>query len=712
VGGYVVTLEEYLSGDYHVDQQDLIGVARIIAEVVPTFALSVSNSQWPYGLIARNSFPINPNTEPSHGTSAMILTALGRLIGWCAPPGGKPTAETIDAGALRSAWRVAALRLAKSLIGRRGTWSESFKDNDPLTISHVADLISALARSPKNKVTRERLSMIIPDAVSRIEALAKANPADETSFRAAMASTPFSINGFIVLRIARAKCDLDGTSRFDNSDYRRFFESRLHDQLSYSSIPDSRFDPAELAFCLEGLLLCAPEAVDPSLFERVLEVLAEKQAASAYWRPNTPFWSEQKGQIMLPLSVEGANSLMRSIAVMDGRKLHGTFSEQAVPMLRRFWQWVRARKVQIEVSGERCSGWHSEHVNSPDLLHLWDTSQVLEFLNGYRNLLDRHVADKTLLLSRLASPVSPTDRPRDWRSGWAKITQQFEPSKAADKHTQTYRKLYSDFIRPWGDGKPTNFSMLLYGPPGTGKSQLAQNVAIALGLRMITVTVSDFLGRGGEFVESRVKAIFQTLEAQSDAVILFDEIDAFLLDRDSDFYREQDTLFQFLTPGMLTKINDLRTKHRCIFIIATNYANRIDPAIKRTGRIDKRYLLSLPDRKQRLAIVEGLVGRPPSNANEIAASSLYFGYSDIRGAVQDAGGKNATDPAILSRMSEREPSTSLLSYARRIEEENYPKDEVAELAGMAKEVGRLDVFDEAIRVVPIMRRRSFKRYLH
>ena len=57
------------------------------------------------------------------------------------------------------------------------------------------------------------------------------------------------------------------------------------------------------------------------------------------------------------------------------------------------------------------------------------------------------------------------------------------------------------------------------------------------------------------------------LGAQSACVILFDEIDSFLLDRDSEHYRRQDTLFQFLTPGMLTKINDLRKAARSIFII-------------------------------------------------------------------------------------------------------------------------------------------------
>src|SRR5690606_41411447 len=52
------------------------------------------------------------------------------------------------------------------------------------------------------------------------------------------------------------------------SKFRQYFESLLHDHLSYSTIPDSRFDPAELAFCLEGLLRIQRSSVDRALMDR------------------------------------------------------------------------------------------------------------------------------------------------------------------------------------------------------------------------------------------------------------------------------------------------------------------------------------------------------------------------------------------------------------------------------------------------------------
>src|SRR5205823_4113066 len=126
-------------------------------------------------------------------------------------------------------------------------------------------------------------------------------------------------------------------------------------------------------------------------------VLGTEQETSAYWRPNRPFIGKPTGEIFLPLSVEGANSLLRSVEIMDGNNLYGTFAAVAVPMFRRFWQWLRARKVEFRSLRTTCVGWQSEHINDADIIHLWDTSQVLEFLVAFRQLLQRHVARQTLI---------------------------------------------------------------------------------------------------------------------------------------------------------------------------------------------------------------------------------------------------------------------------------------------------------------------------
>src|SRR5262249_170446 len=144
---------------------------------------------------------------------------------------------------------------------------------------------------------------------------------------------------------------------------RQYFEGTLHDNLSFSSIPDSRFDPAEVAFCLEGLLLAESTSVAPALFRRVLEVMSTAQAENAFWRPTKPFMAKRTGMSLFPISVEAANSLLRACELYDGRRLHDTFGSANLHLFRRYWQWLRARQVRFDYGGESVVGWHSEHVN-------------------------------------------------------------------------------------------------------------------------------------------------------------------------------------------------------------------------------------------------------------------------------------------------------------------------------------------------------------
>jgi hypothetical protein len=590
------TLEGYLATEYLAQKQEIETIDRMLGYATVSFSEVFDGRQWPYEHWTRpNTGQTGPtrSLNVSQGTLSMVLTATGRLLGYCSLPKGTFAGLPVgDRRPLEANWKKGLTTLLSNLASTGKIGSSSFGENNPLTISHLAELWSLLEPA-KFQNERKLLFKHLRTARAELDRRLAKDPSIEALLAPSKDNGRYYRNAFVPLRALRAATALDLIATPVKIRYRVFFESTLHDQLSFSSIPDSRFDPAELIFCLEGLLLCAPESIDSSLFHRVLEVLAEQQNTSAYWRPNKPFIASQTGSIMLPISVEGANSLMRSTDLMDANRLYDTFTAKSLPLIQRFWHWLRARSVRFDWKGKSCMGWHSEHVNDTNLIHIWDTSQVTEFMVSFREMLERHIATESLRLSRLSIKRL---KPKPGEESWSAKTKAYEPMLGCDKSVQIYEQLASDFVNSWEAGAPENFSMLLYGPPGTGKSTIADNLAEVLDMPLTTVTVSDFLGAGGANVEARAKAIFQTLEAQDKCIILFDEIDSFFLDRDSKLYRDQDSLFQFLTPGMLTKVNDLRKFKRSIFIVATNYADRIDPAIKRTGRIDKQYLLPLPTR--------------------------------------------------------------------------------------------------------------------
>ena len=251
-----------------------------------------------------------------------------------------------------------------------------------------------------------------------------------------------------------------------------------------------------------------------------------------------------------------------------------------------------------------------------------------------------------------------------------------------DSEYAVFNRITESYIKPRSEGlKASQYSMLLYGPQGTGKTDLAENLARCLGRVLISITPSDFIVGGGALVEARAQAIFDVLSAQTDAVILLDEIDRLILDRDSAMYRHQSDLFQFMTPGMLTKFRDLRRAERCIFIVSTNYAERIDPAIKRAGRIDDQYLVLPPDKKQRARIIRDELGELhwnakliPSDAElaDVLSATVLFIPGELQKVTRQAirslkSGAKKGDllDALKKTTSSFEPTVRLSSYRPR-----------------------------------------------
>jgi SpoVK/Ycf46/Vps4 family AAA+-type ATPase len=160
------------------------------------------------------------------------------------------------------------------------------------------------------------------------------------------------------------------------------------------------------------------------------------------------------------------------------------------------------------------------------------------------------------------------------------------PPDAGLRPSDTKTKLLQEYV-PRNGMRPEKLSLLIYGPPGSSKTTLAKALAKSLGWGMVYLSPTNFITSGEAGIEQKAKDIFEALGVLRDKVIFFDEIDRLILDRDSNAYGEQGDMFQFMTPSMLTKINDLRRAKRCVFIIATNYEEHIDRAIKRRGRIDE-----------------------------------------------------------------------------------------------------------------------------
>ena len=176
--------------------------------------------------------------------------------------------------------------------------------------------------------------------------------------------------------------------------------------------------------------------------------------------------------------------------------------------------------------------------------------------------------------------------------------------------------------------------MLLYGPPGCGKTFFAEKFAEETGFNFMLIKASDLASVYIHGTQEKIAELFKKAEAQAPAIICFDEFDALVPNRsgaDNQHYSSEVNEF-------LSQLNNC--SHRGIFVIATtNRPDKIDPAVLRTGRIDKLVYVPLPDfEARREMFLLHLEGRPYEgvDADELAKMSDGYVSSDIAFVVNDA----------------------------------------------------------------------------
>jgi SpoVK/Ycf46/Vps4 family AAA+-type ATPase len=715
------SFQSYLLTDYRENKEKIERAEAFISEVIQVFVnffidKGEDGGLWPYEVVdyrvdKNQRTASDPEEHYSESTNAMIIFTLASLSGKIQKSPLLPDVPLPFVFGTKDVYGILQKALVylvkhKPRFDDVITWSSTFGANDPFTLSWLLELINALHPMLKENLKESEINDLRNKLLDEAKVLIKkavgnpSKPLLDWKGKVKLAYAPEHM--FPLLRTVQLLLVLE---RFKEQPERtiepihRYFMDCLHRHLSYSSIPDSGFDAAELVFSLEGSLLCNPEAQNELIIRRVFQILPERQEQSPYWRSTKPFVSTPTGQVLMPLSVEIANSLLRICVGLETNDFRDTYVSTNVGLFNRYADWLRSRLIRgiaERTSGgtQRWSfmGWVSEHMPTPGTIHLWETSQVLLFLAYYAAMLQKHVARNLLQRGNLSVKILKAQS-----KSWEAVEQKFEPLIEFDDRSQyrVFRRIGENYIMPRSFheirhrvGQEIHYSMLLYGPPGTVKTTIALEVSKMLGYPLIQITPSDFIAGGEAEVETRAKAIFKALEEQREVLILFDEIDHMMLDRDSNLYRDQSDVFQFLTPGMLTKLKDLRDKKRSIFIIATNYAERIDRAIKRHGRIDDRYLVLPPDAAQRRKILKQQIEDYSKRAlvspddlgsafEEVIKNTSLFTFHELDQLVITAlSVTDLTDNSKwISRLVENlkkeaykfEPAINLLSYRGRFE---------------------------------------------
>lgn len=231
--------------------------------------------------------------------------------------------------------------------------------------------------------------------------------------------------------------------------------------------------------------------------------------------------------------------------------------------------------------------------------------------------------------------------------------------------------LYNDVIRALNEqelyesyGVSIPNGMLLYGPPGCGKTFISERFAEEVGFNFVELKPSDIKSKYVNATEENIGNIFKDAIDKAPSIIFIDEIDAVVPSREgSDLHHMNASAVN----EFLAQMSNCSEKG--IFIIAaSNRPEKIDPAILRTGRLDKIIYLPPPDYEARKAMFELYLKDRPIDIGldyePLAKLTDNFVSSDIKFIVDEASRfalkkkERITKEIVINTIKNLQPSVS------------------------------------------------------
>jgi len=175
-------------------------------------------------------------------------------------------------------------------------------------------------------------------------------------------------------------------------------------------------------------------------------------------------------------------------------------------------------------------------------------------------------------------------------------------------YPRKHPELYDTFKKRSGGG------ILLYGLPGTGKTLIAEAIANETNATFFPIKCSDLGSKWFGETEQNIRDIFNEARATQNAVIFFDEIEAYASNRRDNSAMER-SVPEFLT--QMQGIGASEERNRILVIGATNKPWRLDGAFLRPGRFDEKIYVPLPCDVARKQIMEHRLNGVPSHGIDL-----------------------------------------------------------------------------------------------
>jgi 26S proteasome regulatory subunit T5 len=182
--------------------------------------------------------------------------------------------------------------------------------------------------------------------------------------------------------------------------------------------------------------------------------------------------------------------------------------------------------------------------------------------------------------------------------------------------------------------------LLLHGPPGTGKTLMARACAAQTKATFLKLAgpqlVQMYIGDGAKMIRDA----FDLAREKAPAIIFIDELDAIGTKRGSGEGESREVHRTMLE--LLNQLDGFTQDDSIKVIAATNRPDILDPALLRSGRLDRKVELPLPNEEARARIMQihsrkMNVNKEDVNFEELARSTAEFNGAQLKAVCVEGG---------------------------------------------------------------------------
>lgn len=234
----------------------------------------------------------------------------------------------------------------------------------------------------------------------------------------------------------------------------------------------------------------------------------------------------------------------------------------------------------------------SQQITNKQLAHMTAGLSRVHLEDLFLVAEDSGVLEKTAVLARKEELI---------RKEFGEIIEIFDTEGyslkdfSGQEHLKSYHR--EAVIQPMLEGNTSYVpkGLLYMGPPGTGKTYFSRCLAGEAGINFVEFKMSKILDKWVGNAEKNLEKAFNCFESLAPVGVFIDEMDQ-VLSRGGD---EGNSVQRNIFGMFLSFLSEPTNRGKILWVGATNYPNKIDEALKRAGRFDKKMPFFPPNQLER-----------------------------------------------------------------------------------------------------------------